>query len=71
MIKFIHKNNAPVLFVESNVDKRPMETVSHESGVPIAEKPIYSDEIGKPGEEVDTYVKYLNYNIDLIHDALK
>ncbi|MGO1468743.1 MAG: metal ABC transporter solute-binding protein, Zn/Mn family [Tissierella sp.] len=71
LIKFIDENDAPVLFVESNVDRRPMETVSNESGVQIVEKPIYSDEIGKPGEEVDTYVKYLNYNIKLIHDALK
>lgn len=71
LIEFLDENEVPVLFVESNVDERPMETVSDESGIPIAEKPIYSDEIGKPGEEVDTYVKYLNYNINLIHDELK
>lgn len=71
LIKFIEENNPPVLFVESNVDTRPMETVSKETGIPIAEKPIYSDEIGRPGEEVDTYVKYLNYNINLIYDELK
>jgi iron/zinc/copper transport system substrate-binding protein len=47
-----------------------METVANETGVPVAEKKIYSDEIGKPGDEVDTYVKYLKYNIDLIHDEL-
>ena len=71
LIEFLDENEVPVLFVESNVDERPMETVSDETGIPIAEKPIYSDEIGKPGEEVDTYVKYLNYNIKLIHDELK
>lgn len=71
LIKFINDNEVPVLFIESNVDKRPMETVSKETGVPFSKKPIYSDEIGKPGDEVDTYMKYLNYNIDLIHDELK
>ncbi|WP_240377395.1 metal ABC transporter solute-binding protein, Zn/Mn family [Bacillus piscicola] len=71
LVNYIKESDVPVLFVESNVDPRPMETVSKESGVPIFEKPIYSDEIGKPGEEVDTYVKYLNYNIKLIHDGLK
>lgn len=71
LIKFINEKEPPVLFIESNVDPRPMETVSKESGVPITDKAIYSDEIGKPGEEVDTYIKYLNYNIQLIHDALK
>ena len=70
LVHFIQEHKVPVLFVESNVDTRPMETVSQETGVPIAEKPIYSDEIGNPGDEVDTYVKYLNYNMDLIHDEL-
>ena len=71
LIKFIDDNKVPVLFIESNVDERPMQTVSKETGVPFSKKPIYSDEIGKPGEEVDTYMKYLTYNINLIHDELK
>lgn len=70
LIKFIDENNVPILFLESNVDSRPMETVSKESGVEIYEKPIYSDEIGNPGDEVDTYIKYLKYNIDIISDGL-
>lgn len=70
LVEYIKSNEVPVLFVESNVDARPMETVSNETGVRIAEKKIYSDEIGQPGDEVDTYVKYLNYNIDLIHDEM-
>lgn len=70
LVDYIKENNVPVLFVESNVDTRPMETVSKESGVPIADKPIYSDEIGNPGDEIDTYVKYLEYNMELIHDEL-
>ncbi|BAQ11837.1 zinc ABC transporter substrate-binding protein [Sporosarcina sp. FSL W7-1349] len=70
LVTFIKENEVPVLFLESNVDPRPMETVSKETGVPIAEKAIYSDEIGNPGDEIDTYVKYLDYNINLIHDEL-
>ncbi|MUV39124.1 putative periplasmic metal-binding protein [Lentibacillus sp. JNUCC-1] len=70
LVSYIKDSEVPVLFVESNVDTRPMETVSQESGVPIFEEPIYSDEIGEPGEKVDTYVKYLNYNIKIIHDGL-
>lgn len=71
LIHFVKTHNVPVLFIESNVDRRPMKTVSKETGVPFSKKPIYSDEIGKPGDEVDTYIKYLNYNINLIHDELK
>lgn len=70
LVAFIKENNVPVLFVESNVDPRPMETVSAESGVPIAEKQIYSDEIGNPGDDIDTYVKYIEYNMELIHEEL-
>lgn len=70
LVNYIKENSVPVLFMESNVDPRPMETVSKETGVPIYEKPIYSDEIGEPGDEVDTYVKYLNYNIEIIYDGL-
>lgn len=70
LVNFIKDNNVPYLFVESNVDARHMEAVSKDSGVDIYERYIYSDEIGEPGEEVDTYVKYLNFNIDLLSEAL-
>ena len=60
----------PVMFMESNVDARPLETVSKETGIPIFEEPIYSDEIGSIGEEVDTYVKFLEHNIRIIEKGL-
>lgn len=69
LLNFIREHNPPVLFVETNVDRRPMETVSDESGVEIFGE-LFSDEIGKPGEEGDTYLKYLQYNIDVIYEGL-
>src|SRR5690625_3258431 len=70
LIKFIDEQNPPVLFVETNVDTRPMETVSKETGVEIIGE-IFSDEIGKPGEKGDTCVKFLKHNIDMIYEGLK
>ncbi|MDN6161739.1 MAG: zinc ABC transporter substrate-binding protein [Atopostipes sp.] len=70
LVHFIEKYDVPVLFIESNVDARPMETVSEQTGVPFSSKEIYSDEIGEPGDEVDTYMKFLKYNINLVHDEL-
>lgn len=70
VISFIKENDPPVLFVESNVDPRPMETVSDETGVEINEDMIYSDELGEPGSPGEIYVKWLKYNINTIHDAL-
>ena len=71
LIGFIKENNVPILFIESNVDKRPMQMVSKETKVPISKKAIYSDELDKPGGEVDTYLKFLRHNINLIYDELK
>lgn len=70
LIDFLKKEQPPVVFMESNVDPKPMETVSKESGVPIFEEAIYSDEIGKKGDIVDTYVKLLEHNIRIIELGL-
>lgn len=70
LIAFIKEHEPPVLFVESNVDTRPMETISSETGIEIFEETLFSDEIGTPGEEGDTYIKFLQYNIDKIHKGL-
>lgn len=71
LIGFIKQHNVPMLFIESNVDKRPMQMVSSETNVPISKKHIYSDEIDKTGGEVDSYLKFLQHNIDLIYEELK
>ncbi|TXL64958.1 zinc ABC transporter substrate-binding protein [Cerasibacillus terrae] len=71
LVDTLKEEQPPVLFLESNVDSRPLETVSSESGIDIYEEHIYSDEIGKKGDKVDTYVKLLQHNIDIIYDGLK
>lgn len=69
LVNFIKEHDVPALFIETNVDRRPMETVSKETGVEIASE-LYSDELGKPGTDGGTYVKFLRYNIEMIHDGL-
>ncbi len=69
-IEFVKENQPKVLFIESNVDRRPMETISSETGVAIYEQSVLSDEIGKPGEAGDSYIKYLEYNLDVILNGL-
>src|SRR5699024_10961740 len=70
LVNYLSDHDDLNLVVESKVDERSMESVSNESRVPICERPIHSDEIGKKGDDVDTYVKYLNYNIDIISEGL-
>lgn len=69
LVSFIEDRDVPALFVESNVDPRPMETVSDETGVDIAGT-LFSDELAVEGEEGDTYLEFLQVNIDTIHDGL-
>ncbi|MDY0395967.1 zinc ABC transporter substrate-binding protein [Virgibacillus halophilus] len=71
LVKFIKDNPVPALFVESNVDTRPMETVSKETGIDIYKDYIFSDEIGKKGKPGDTYIKYLEWNIDKLYNGMK
>lgn len=69
LIALVRASDVPALFVESNVDTRPMETISAETGVEIAGV-VFSDELGKPGETGDIYLKMLTANIEQIHKGL-
>ncbi len=70
LIEFIRTHQVPAVFVESNVDPRPMETISIETSVPIAGT-LYSDELGKAGSGADTYIGYLRHNLETIVGGLR
>lgn len=70
LVNLLNKEKPPVLFLESNVDPKPLETISKETGIPIHQENIYSDEIGIKGESVDSYLKFLEHNINIIEDGL-
>lgn len=64
-IQFVEEHNPPALFYEYNDDKRPMDTVSQATDVPVSGT-LYSDDIG----EADSYVDYLKHNLKTIIKAL-
>lgn len=68
-VDFVREHRPRALFVETNVNHRPMETVSEETGVPIAGT-LYSDELGAPGTPAGTYIGFLEHNLESLTRGL-
>ncbi|MDH6427425.1 MULTISPECIES: zinc ABC transporter substrate-binding protein [unclassified Paenibacillus] len=69
IIKIIDENQVPALFLETSVNPKTMETIANETGVPIHSK-IFTDSLAKKGEEGDTYIKMIKWNIDKVIEGL-
>lgn len=69
IISTVNSENAKALFLETSVDPRSMEMVSRETNVPIAGK-IFTDSLGKPGDDGDTYIDMLKWNANMIYNGL-
>lgn len=69
VVDVIKEKKIHALFLETSIDPRSMEMVSRETGVPIKGK-IFTDSLGKPGEDGDTYIKMMEWNIEMIYRGL-
>ena len=69
LVKKIKDSNVSSIFVESSVNRRPMETVSNETGRPIYDV-VFTDSIAEAGEEGDSYYAMMEHNLKVISEGL-
>ncbi len=69
VVELVKEKRPPAVFVENQVDHRPMEQVSRETGVPLGGV-LFSDSLSKPGEGGETYIKMMESNVRRITAAL-
>ncbi|MFD1039458.1 metal ABC transporter substrate-binding protein [Virgibacillus byunsanensis] len=69
IVDIINEKDIQALFLETSIDPRSMEMVSRETGIEI-KGDVFTDSLGKPGEEGDTYIKMMEWNIKTIFEGL-
>ncbi|ABG52336.1 periplasmic solute binding protein [Trichodesmium erythraeum IMS101] len=70
LVKEIKKSGVPAIFAETTINPKLITTVAQEAGVRLAPRELYSDSIGAPGSEGDSYTKMLVSNTQAIVEAL-
>ena len=70
LVESVKAAKVPAIFAENVHNPRLMERLAKEAGVKLA-PPLYTDALGKPGSEGDTYEKMVRHNVTTIVEALK
>ncbi|NJO41797.1 MAG: zinc ABC transporter solute-binding protein [Cyanobacteria bacterium CRU_2_1] len=66
LVNSIRGLKVPAIFAETTINPQLIKTVADEAGVNLASQELYSDSIGAPGSNGDTYIKMMVANTQAI-----
>lgn len=69
LVEQIQSEGVPAIFAENIANDDLMQTIADEAGVTLAPT-LYTDALGEPGSDGDTYIAMMTYNTDTIVAAL-
>jgi manganese/zinc/iron transport system substrate-binding protein len=69
-VKYIRENGISVIFAETSVPRAAVEKVAEEAGCQIYEHELYSDALGKPGSQAESFLGMFRFNLEAILAAL-
>lgn len=70
LVEEIKATKVPAIFAETTINPQLIKTVAEEAKIQLAETELYSDSIGAPGSEGDSYIKMIVSNTKAIVEAL-
>lgn len=70
LVEKIKSTGVKAIFAETTINPTLINTVAEEAGVKLPDQKLYSDSIGAPGSDGDSYIKMLEANTKIIVEAL-
>ncbi len=70
LVQSIRTLGVPTIFAETTINPQLIGTVAAEAGVTLAEQELYSDSLGAPGSNGDSYLKLMTTNTRTIVENL-
>uniref|UniRef100_UPI0025B4148E metal ABC transporter substrate-binding protein n=1 Tax=Trichocoleus desertorum TaxID=1481672 RepID=UPI0025B4148E len=70
LVEAVKSAQVPAIFAETTINSALIKTVAQEAGVQLAPRSLYSDSIGAPGSDGDSYINMMVANTSTIVEAL-
>lgn len=70
LVERVKAVSIPTIFAETTLNPQLIKTVAQEAGVKFSDRELYSDSIGAPGSEGDSYLNMMVWNTRAIVDGL-